>query len=370
MKRLSDHINSRDNNFNLLRFIAASMVLWGHSWPMTSSGIDPLAKAFEVPAPHMAVDIFFGISGFLVTSSLLSRKNVLAFSLARLLRLVPGLFISTLLTVFGIGLYFTTLPINEYLKHADIYQYIWINSTLLGTQITLPGVFDHLALPGSVNGSLWTLPYEFKMYAVLAVIGLLVYAWPRLLPERFASLIVIAIAVAANTGLMLVAYGPIPLSEKMLSHISLEYWRFYAMFFLGGTFFILRRFIPLNFIFIIIIGIAVYASKKVFFQGTGNNCLFFGTYSLLLIYVVLYFSYLPGKWIRKFNEIGDYSYGIYIYAFPIQQSVLALGLATTPNQLFLLAFPPTLLLAILSWHFIEKPALSLRHISKPAPKSA
>ena len=200
MKRLADHVNSRDNNFNLLRFIAASMVLWGHSWPLTSSGNDPLAVAFEIPAPHMAVDIFFGISGFLVTSSLLSRKNVVVFSLARLLRLVPGLFISTLLTVFCIGLYFTTLPIDEYLRHPDIYQYIWVNSTLLQTQVSLPGVFD-----GGVNGSLWTLPYEFKMYSVLACIGLLVYVWPRLLPERFAGIIIVAIAVTANTGLLLVA---------------------------------------------------------------------------------------------------------------------------------------------------------------------
>ncbi|MBK8288145.1 MAG: acyltransferase [Cellvibrionales bacterium] len=363
MKRLADHVNSRDNNFNLLRFIAASMVLWGHSWPLTSSGNDPLAVAFEIPAPHMAVDIFFGISGFLVTSSLLSRKNVVVFSLARLLRLVPGLFISTLLTVFCIGLYFTTLPIDEYLRHPDIYQYIWVNSTLLQTQVSLPGVFD-----GGVNGSLWTLPYEFKMYSVLACIGLLVYVWPRLLPERFAGIIIVAIAVTANTGLLLVAYGSIPLSQELLSHLSLEYWRFYATFFFGGAFFVLRRYIPLNFFIIGLIAVAVYTSKRIFIPDTFYICLFGAVYHLCLVYVALYFSYLPGKFIRKFNKLGDYSYGIYIYAFPIQQSVLALGLATTPNQLFLWAFPPTLLLAILSWHFIEKPALSLRHISKPAPK--
>ena len=360
MKFLSDYVDSRDNNFNLLRFIAASMVLWGHSWAITSAGNDPLAAWFEVPAPHMAVDIFFAISGFLVTGSLLSRKNLLAFSFARIFRLVPGLFISTLITVFTIGLYFTTLPTNEYLQNPSTYQYIWINSTLLETQISIPGVFD--AVGGTVNGSLWTLPYEFKMYAILACIGLLIYVWPRLLPEFFAAIAVLSIALLASIGLMLVAYGPAPLAETLLENAILSDWRFFSMFFLGGSFFILRRFIPLNIFILGAIAIAVYVSKKIYFTDTGNNCLFFGVYSLFLPYVVLYFAYLPSRLLNKFNELGDYSYGIYMYAFPIQQSVLALGLASTPWGLTGWAFPATLLMAIFSWHMVEKPSMQLKNI--------
>jgi peptidoglycan/LPS O-acetylase OafA/YrhL len=356
MPFLSDFVNSRDNNFNLLRFIAASLVIFGHSWP----GADPLMSITRTPSAHMAVDIFFGISGFLVTGSLLSRKNVLAFATARLLRLVPGLFISTLITVFGIGLYFTTLPTREYLHHADIYQYIWINCTLLDTQPSLPGVFD-----GNVNGPLWTLQYEFRMYATLACIGLLVYCWPRLLPERFAAIAVVAIALVTNGGLLLIAYGSSAAAETLLEIASLSFWRLAAMFFLGGTYYVFRRFIPVNIFMLLAVLVALYISMQVYFTDTGNNCLYFGAYSLLLPYLALYFAYMPGRFLRKFNEIGDYSYGIYIYGFPMQRSVMAMGWDSSPWMLFFLAFPPALLFAILSWHLIEKRAIALKDIYIP-----
>jgi peptidoglycan/LPS O-acetylase OafA/YrhL len=355
MRMLGDCAQSRENNFNLLRFIAATMVLFGHSY----FSADPLAAYYSVPSHHMAVDIFFAISGFLVTSSLFSRHSLVSFVTARLLRLIPSMFVSSCITVLLIGLYLTTLPLADYLHDPITWRYIWVNSTLLEAQVDLPGVNQ------GMNGSLWTIPFEVRMYMTLAVIGIMVYWWPRLLSAKTARGLVVLIGVLGNIGLLMVAYAPLPMSETMLEHVELSYWRFVAMFFLGGIFYVFRQSIPLNIVIVVAICGLIYWSKTVYFQDTGNNCLFFGVYSLTLPYLVLYFAYLPSRFLQGFNKLGDYSYGIYLYAYPLQRLTEHLGLATSPFVWFLWALPPTLLLAAFSWHVIEKPALRLKDWYKP-----
>ena len=107
---LTDIKNSRDNNFNLLRFLAASLVLFGHSYALSKSNI-----AQEWLFGHVAVDIFFIISGYLVTASLFTRKSLWIFTKNRFLRIVPGLFVAMLFNVFIIGVLYTDIPIGEYL---------------------------------------------------------------------------------------------------------------------------------------------------------------------------------------------------------------------------------------------------------------
>jgi len=76
-----------------------------------------------------------------------------------------------------------------------------------------------------------------------------------------------------------------------------------------------------------------------------------------LAYGVLWFALGPEGPIRRFNLIGDYSYGIYILCFPIQQTFVLLNPEITPLWLLLGSFPAVLALAMLSWHFVEHPAL-------------
>ncbi|MEZ5494578.1 MAG: acyltransferase [Pseudomonadales bacterium] len=241
---------ARDNNFNLLRFIAATMVLFGHSY----SSNDPLAAYYQVPSHHMAVDIFFAISGFLVTGSLFARHSLIAFALARLLRLVPGIFVSCAITALTVGLYLTTLPISDYLKDTATWSYVWVNSMLLETQVNLPGI------DVGMNGSLWTIPFEVRMYAILAVVGVAIYWWPRLLNIK-AAIVIVLIAISANIGLMMIAYAPVAISTKMLASVELSYWRFLAMFFLGAAFYILRHRIPLSIVIVAVLCGLIYWSK-------------------------------------------------------------------------------------------------------------
>jgi len=170
---LADYAVGRDNNFNLMRFIAASLVLLSHSYALTGVAQDPLLAVSGMDFGHLAVDIFFVTSGFLVTGSLIKRADVRAFAGARLLRIVPGLLVANVVTVFVIGAIFTSLPLLDYLGKKDLYRFVFDNTILVTGDLrwTLPGVFADNPIKDAVNGSLWTLPYEVELYGLLLLAG-------------------------------------------------------------------------------------------------------------------------------------------------------------------------------------------------------
>ncbi len=102
--RLSNFTDGRDNNFSLIRIIAAFAVLITHSFALAigTGEAEPFQKFLGMTMGTIAVDIFFITSGFLVTSSLLTRQSVIEFVWARVLRIYPALLVMLCLTVFGL----------------------------------------------------------------------------------------------------------------------------------------------------------------------------------------------------------------------------------------------------------------------------
>lgn len=92
----------------------------------------------------------------------------------------------------------------------------------------------------------------------------------------------------------------------------------------------------------------------------GHRYVFFVVYTLFIAYLLFFLAYVPAGHIRKYNLLGDYSYGIYIYAFPVQQSVAALVPGVSVLNMILISFPVTVFLSALSWHLLERRALSLK----------
>jgi len=169
---LSDYTISRNNNFNLIRFIAAVLVLFSHSFALVLGVADtePLVVLVGMTAGTIAVDVFFIASGFLITSSYVARNNLLTFFWARLLRIYPALIISVLFCVFVLGPLFTKNNLDDYLSDSQTYRYLVKNAILFfGVEYRLPGVFLDLPYAAIVNGSLWTLPYEVRLYVILAL---------------------------------------------------------------------------------------------------------------------------------------------------------------------------------------------------------
>jgi len=344
--KISDFIPSRDNNFNLIRIIAAYAVLITHSFALAigTSEAEPFHRTLGMTMGSIAVDVFFITSGFLVTASLLTRQSTVEFIWARALRIFPALFAMLLLTVIGFGLFFTTLPWSAYFTDPNVHRYFIKCLTLIsGVAYELPGVFENNPYKNSVNGSLWTLPYEIKMYIMLAILWGSLRITPVFRPKAFKFVIVLSTVLA---GILVIA-----------AHFhfieNAPFLRLFFMFFSGSTFFILKDRIVLSHTVFTIFAAALLLASL-------NHHVFFVIYIATLAYLLFYIAYIPTGFIRHYNKLGDYSYGVYIYAFPVQQSTAALFPGISVLSMILVTTVVTFTLAILSWHLLEKHALKLK----------
>ncbi len=334
---------SADNNLNALRLLAALAVLLSHCFPLTSGSdrTEPLyiASHGQTTAGHLAVIAFFAISGFLIAQSYVCSSSRWRFVLARGLRLLPGLIVVVGLLAFVIGPLISTTGAAAYFSNPLPYRYLGNAALVFQVQYSLPGVFDRNPFP-SVDGALWTLRYEAGCYAGVLVLGLVgLLRWPALL-----GLIVLEV-VARHRG----QGGPaaelsIPFTMGALMYLSGMPRRWWAA--------------------LVCAGLVLLSLRLGHFTLIG---------SILGTYVLLTFGLHKSRWLPDpMPRIGDLSYGVYIWAFPIQQiAVRSLGAGARWWQVAALSLPPALAAAWLSWHLVERRALALkprRHA--PAPGRA
>lgn len=343
---LAQYAVSRDNNFNLIRFLAASLVLYSHCFPLSGHGDDePLYSLVGFSWGGVAVDVFFATSGFLIARSFFERRSLLGFAWARILRIYPALMVAVLFCALIVGGLFTTHGLASYLSDPQTRDYILANSALLSRpHYSLPGVFADNPFKDVVNGSIWTLPYEVRLYVRLAVIGLILVYAQKYVGRQFLRRAFLSIAVVS---ILLNIY------YHFESDSSEHFVRFSSTFFAGAAFYLYRDRVPLSGTLCLVLAVLLPVS-------TLHPDLFFILYSLSLPYLILYLAYVPSGAIRQFNRIGDYSYGIYIYAFPVQQSVVAIFPQISIYALAALSFAITLVFAIASWHGIEKRCLRMK----------
>jgi peptidoglycan/LPS O-acetylase OafA/YrhL len=341
-RRLSYYALGRNNNFNLIRFIAATMVIYGHSFPLSCGrgAGDILYNHVGQSLGDLAVNIFFVTSGFLVTKSLLNRGGLIPFFFARILRIYPALITAMLFCVVIIGPCFTSVSLKEFFSSGQTYAFFVHNVLLVNKHIQylLPGVFGSVPYPDVINGSLWTLPYEIWMYislAILAAVGLI--HKPRVL--------------AFLTGAAFCLYD-LNSAFSFSMGIADSLLRFLSYFYLGAIAFVYREKIMLYW--------RVFGTLLILCIVTAGTAAFTAALTLATAYGVFCCAYLPGRALTAFNKIGDYSYGLYIYAFPVQQAVAAVTPGIMPMDMFAVSFVIILLLAIASWHVIEKPALQYK----------
>ena len=172
---ISAYMNGRENNFNLLRMIAATLVLYFHSFPLSSgpSVQEPIGSFLKYGVGGIGVTIFFVMSGFLVTKSFDERRNIFLFIEARFLRIVPALAGVALFCVLIVGPCYTSLPLADFFWNSHTFRFLYTHMTVHRIEIELPGVFTRNIFPNAVNGSLWTLAYEISMYKWVAFLGLI-----------------------------------------------------------------------------------------------------------------------------------------------------------------------------------------------------
>ena len=354
-RKLSSYDAGRDNNFNLLRAIAATMVIYSHTLALsgrseTVGGVTSFGT--------LGVRLFFVMSGFLITKSFLSRQSLKHFLLARFFRIFPGVWVAVIFCFFPVGWYFSTLHGAAYWHDPSVVHYFWKDLTLLTGTANPPSVFASNPIPGSVNASLWTLQYELILYLITGLLGVL-----GLLQDKKRYAIGLGITVLAY--LFFKTEGATNLVAFLKgSGLRADRWLDLSLLFiLGGAFCVYRDRVPLNWPLALLSIAIVFASFR---WGWRDWVL-----PVFFAYGVLSLAFLPSGVLRKFNHLGDYSYGLYIYAFPVQQSLMALYLAAHPHLVVVKGKSPawevwpyffssllgTLILAFLSWHLVEKPAL-------------
>ncbi len=340
---LSDLITGRTNNFDLLRLVAAVAVMFGHSyWIQPFAGRSEPILAFTglEYSGSLAVYTFFLISGMLVTASYDRQRSPLRFAMLRMARVWPALVVCVLATLLIIYPLSSQLAWQPASRDAEA-RFILANVTLLGgVERVLPGIFAANAIPGVANGSLWTLPVEVKCYVLVLGLGLL---------GAVRRPVLLATAAAAAALLLIWKADPSngPFLRDMM-RMPLGYSSYPVLFFiLGMALYAGRQLIRIDSRIAIGLAVVYLALRTTPFGPLAFYVAF--AYSILIL------GALP--MLIRFAPRHDLSYGIYLWAFPVQQLV-AMHFPQLGNlSALLIAIPATAVIAAGSWLLVERPAL-------------
>ncbi len=343
--------------FDALRILLAVAIFYGHSlWVAggnasmshdlvrfhAASGGQMDGGGWSGPKRplHVAlVPMFFALSGFLVIGSAIRLKDVRTFLAFRMLRLFPALLVEVTLSALVLGPAVTSLNFGDYFRDPTFWHYF---GNCLGIiSFNLPGVFLSNPVANIVNINLWTLPSEFDCYFIMAMLMV-----TGLISRR--KLMTIIFSIIALTFLVLNTFTQFGVTPTVLAPHTITFY-----FVAGAIFYMWRDVIPLNWLLFILSSIASYT--LLMFQHTVYLAAPFVVYCMAFIGLIR-FPKIP------FFSTGDYSYGIYLYGFPISQAVVHFipwvhgrGWANVMTSLLL-----SCLFAAFSWHVIEKRALKLK----------
>ena len=321
-------------------------MLISHSWPLTGVEVDPVAHLTGglIGGGSLAVSIFFVLSGFLVTKSALERSAE-DYVLSRLLRIIPALFLVSLFDVLVIGSYFTTLEFKEYMSQSVTFQHL-LNFKVFPIEYNLPGVFEGGTYP-HVNGSLWTLPIECSLYILLPIMVAL-----KLLTKRTAVWTLLAFISLSVYSVLYLGLSDANRGSVVFKAVHAWSILHYGLFFFLGSFsYIYRHEIPLSGGLSVVMAIALYGSKGTISQAP--------IFYLSLTYITIFLA-IGIPQVLSLKKIGDLSYGTYIFAWPIQKSVITALSTASPVLVTIISLPITLVLAYGSWRFVEQPMLELK----------
>lgn len=334
--RLDSHLGSRQNNLDLLRLIAASLVIYGHSYHVVGRGMDPfLAWNGRYFIGGFALYIFFFASGLLVTNSFLRRPDIVHWVVSRAMRLVPALAVCLILSVVVLGGLTSTLPASQYFVSPETWSYIYSHLLFWRVEYYLPGVFA-TNLDKAVNGTLWSVHLEVRLY-ILA--GLLLWTFRSKRREWLTA----AVAIIATTGILHPSW--ISVFGANDNNITCS-----ALFAMGAMCALWSDKVIVSNVWLAILGLAC-----IKFAQTDS---FLPVSFFFVCYFVLCFAFFKPLTVVRLP--GDFSYGLYIYGWPVQQLVVRYFPAWSPELNAICSILIALLLAVASWYLIEKRALALK----------
>jgi peptidoglycan/LPS O-acetylase OafA/YrhL len=341
--RLADIMSPEVNSFGVLRMAMATAVLISHSFLYCAgtSEAEPLVAWFGRSLGEYAVQIFFILSGVMVAQSLERSRSLFDFTIARLLRIFPALIVCVLLSSLILGPVVSHMTLADYLTSPVLYGYVMKTLTLSTGAAPLPGVFETIPFSGYVNSSLWTLKYEVICYFGLALFGAAGFFEKRRLPVAILALLLLVTTVSLTLPADPAAFGLV------------ENLRYFTVFFFAGVlaYHLRSHLVIAGPVLVPLFALFVALARTPFAEV--SSALFLG-------YAALWAATKMWGPLRGICNRVDASFGIYIFAGPIQQTLLWLMPALTPVWLTLTAVALVLPIAVLSWLVIERPALRFR----------
>lgn len=353
---LAQSFDSRCNSVNALRLALAGLVLVSHTIQFSTSGPDPLGRftGSFVDLSTIAVDGFFALSGFLIAGSFLRSQSVGRYLWRRALRILPGYWACLVVTAGLIAplawfIEYDKLTGYPVLGETSATSFVWQNAGLLIRQFDIAGAFG-----GEVaNGSLHTLVYEFACYLLVAVVGA-----AGVLARR-PWLMVFALAMAWT----LILFEIVTDSGVVAGHPAREtLLRYGTMFLAGVVAFLFADRVRLTgrggIIAVGVLGVAIVTCSLV--QDDTRSALIYSVFAPLAVtYLVLLCGASPR--LARIGSRRDLSYGLYVYAWPVQETLLVMGADSWWLPLYLVvSLVAALVLALVSWTLIESPALALK----------
>jgi len=339
-------LSGHANNFDVLRFLFASLVVFSHSYPLGEGHElrEPLRKLTgQTTLGGLSVYCFFIISGFLIAASWERRKTVGQFLKKRVLRIYPGFIIANAVGVFLVAPMAADSAIGNAL--VSLQQFAWDCMRLQGTQLS-DTLFSQNHLH-AVNGSIWSIAYEFWCYIGVMILGLV----PLFHRRSFVlGLFVASLAVAFIFPTYHLEWFGGGILGKIFGYPF--FWALLLPNYLAGVVawryrdkLVVSDRVAMMSAIALAVSIPVANSWSVMFPVCGA-------------YLVLWAAFHPLFRLHGFSKYGDFSCGMYLYAFPIQQLLVMHNSGSmNPYALFALAWPLSILAGMLSWYVVERPFL-------------
>jgi peptidoglycan/LPS O-acetylase OafA/YrhL len=330
-----NNTSDRSNNFGFFRLAFALLVVVSHSFELVDGdrSRELLTLIFgTVSAGEIAVDGFFIISGYLVTKSFDTSRSTVSYLQKRILRIYPGFMTAYLICFFVVaplaGGDLAALCHGDFLSAFG--RMMWLRAP------EVPGVFAGSPY-ADLDGSMWTIIVEFRCYLLVMALGLFgVFRRPALS----------AAVLATSIAIMMIA-NEVEVLVRLARQAAL-----WAMFSAGSSFYVLRPWIPISMPLKIAAAVALIVSLSVK-PLTDFGITIFGAYALFAS------AFWPSKVLSRINRDTDLSYGIYLYAWPIQK-LLIWYVTSNPFVVLALTVFAVVPTAFVSWRVVEKPALALK----------
>ncbi|MBB5192464.1 peptidoglycan/LPS O-acetylase OafA/YrhL [Silvimonas terrae] len=332
------------NNYDLVRLMAASAVIYAHSYAIAPRpgqvNADLILRWTGVThLGELAVSVFFFLSGVFVTKSYFESSSISDFILKRVLRIYPGLMVSVLLNVLLIVPLFGGVSLMNYLVEPQTWHYMIKNMICFTNEHFIPGAYQNHPTP-ALNGSLWSITLELRLYFVWALVGLIGFRKSPLAGTCI-CLLGIILGMATHDVLPLLGSNPDTYGANAFPTFSL-------IFTMGALVYIHRAEIHS-------LGAAVIMS---------GLFLYLGWHTGLLLWLLFAFAIAVATWFgttkvaRKIGLPGDYSFGVYLYGWPSQQIIVSIWPDAPTLVSAALALVVAVSFAIFSWHCVEKPAMN------------